>query len=228
MFELMHYVILKFVTAITDADFRILGDDVVISCSKQDAPILYSRYHNLITRFGGSIEKSKTLESEVLAEGAGCIVIKGSQKEIRIPSSAISPVEGNMNGTWLNKQITSQTPIGRAIAYSWLSTIENRFYTHDHRRRLNEKIILDDHDELHIEALRYLSKHRIEPAEWKSWEDPPSGIGLETPSYKKDEILLTEPEDFKPKPLFRWIPLSKFRDAQVSTKLLTLYKLKER
>lgn len=224
MFELMHYVILKFVTAITNAEFRILGDDVVISCSQQDATILYSRYENLIRRLGGSIEKSKTLESKVLAEGAGCIVLKGSIKEIRIPSSAISPVEANMDGTWLNQQVRNRTPIGRAISFPWLMTRENKVYTHDHRRRLNEQLIFDDHDEFHISGLRYLAEHRTEPATWKSWEEPPSGIGLETPRDLEEKDLLEDEEVGFVKPRFKWIPFRKFADSQISNKLITLYK----
>jgi hypothetical protein len=218
MFELAHYVILKFVTATTDAEFRVLGDDVVISCSPTDAANLYSRYENLITRLGGIIDKSKSLISDLLAEGAGCLTLKGNQSKIWIPSGHISLIEAQLKGTWLNQQITNQTPIGMAISSSWLSTQENMEYTHDHRRRLNELLVLNDHSDFSVEALRYLGSHRIEPVKWKSWEDPPSQIGLDKPRFEVDEG--PDPEPVR----YRWTSKARYREAQVSTKIISLYK----
>jgi hypothetical protein len=227
MFELAHWVILKFSTAVSKAEFCICGDDVVIACDREDADTIYSRYKNLIERFGGEISSAKTVKSERFAEGVGAIFLKGIQKEIRIPSGKLSYLEACTPGTWLYEEIKKESPVGRAIFNSWLMTKEYKEYSEEHRRALNEFLLLKDLDDWRRDALSYLASHEVYPQRWYSWEDPPEGTGMDNPQNPKDADL---PEDIRwfdpgrPSDRFRWITLGRYRDNLVSHKVITLYK----
>lgn len=227
MFELMHYVILKFVTATTDADFRICGDDVMISCRKCDALELQKRYTNLVTRFGGVISPEKTVASDRLAEGVGAIFLKGYSKELRIPSGKLSPLEASSPGFWLNQAIRDESPIGRAIHYSWLSTKEYVEYTYQNRRALNERLVLTDLEEWAERAVRALAAHEDYPQQWYSWEPAPPGTGMDNPCFPESEALTDLPDPYRSEEVFRWVPRRKYRDALVSHKIISLYKKKK-
>lgn len=224
-FELMHFVILKFVTATTDADFRICGDDVLIACRKEDHQIIFERYQTLIERFGGVISLPKSMASDKLAEGVGALFLKGYPKELRVPSGKLSSLEASVPGTWLHKAISEETSIGRAIHYSWLSTKEWKEFTLANRRALNERLVSEDLADWSEEAVRSLAYHESEPLRWYAWEEPPTGIGMNNPLYAEDvelEDYPVKPERVKQK--FVWIPPGKYHDALVSHKLISMYK----
>lgn len=231
MFELAHYVITKWAVAVTDATFSICGDDLVISCRKEDAPKIFERYRTLIERFGGVISVPKTVFSETLAEGVGALFLKGYPKELRIPSGKLSILEATSPGFWLNDQIRSETPLGRALAYSWLTTKERKEYSHRNRRALNEFMISTDLSDWHLEALRSLSSHQVYPMSWYTWEEEPEGVSGMVPRFPEDSDLPEEiPLSFKtePKNHFRYISLEKYRDARVTSKIISLFKKKDR
>jgi hypothetical protein len=208
MFELAHYCILKYAVATSKAAFCICGDDVVVSSNASDAPIIFNRYKNLIERFGGEISEKKTMISETFAEGIGAIFLKDYPMEIRIPSGKLSALEAFTSGTWVSDQIKKETPLGRALLYSWLSTKEWKEYNYDHRRNLNELITCFDLSDWKTESLQALATHEDYPQRWLVWEVDP-------------HLPLMKKEGQTP---FRWVSQEKFRDALVSHKVITLYK----
>jgi len=227
MFELSHYVIVKFAIARTEAKACICGDDLVIACDRGDSIDIFNRYQNLIERFGGVISVQKTILSEYLAEGIGALFLKGYPKEFRIPSGKLSILEAMCPGFWLNDQIRSESPLGRALAYSWLNTKERKEYTHRNRRALNEFMITTDLSDLHIDALRSLASHQTFPLSWYVWEEAPSGVSGKVPRFPEDaetpeEIPLSRKTDIPDH--FRYISLEKYRDARVAHKIINLYK----
>jgi hypothetical protein len=214
MFELAHYVILKFAVATSiGAKFCICGDDVCISCDEKDSSYIYQRYKNLIERFGGEISSSKTLLSSRFAEGVGAIFLKGIQKEIRIPSGKLSSLEAFTPGTWLHKKIVQLSPVGRALLLPWLSTKEIKRYTYDQRTAMNEFFVNTDLSCWRIDALRALDKVERMPQIWSAWEDPPSSLWMMSPQVVEGTV----------RPL-RWVKLSTIRHALVANKIITLYK----
>jgi hypothetical protein len=227
MFELAHYVILKFSTATTDADFCICGDDVVIACNERDSEIIYSRYKNLIERFGGEISSTKTVKSDRFAEGVGAIFLKGIQKEIRIPSGKLSYLEARTPGFWLYEEILRESPVGRAIFHSFLSTKEIKEYSEENRRAFNEFLVLKELDDWRRDSLSYLAQHEQYPQRWYVWEDPPPGTGTDNPQNPMNVDL---PEDvrwhepFRPIDRFKYISVRAYRESLVSHKLISLYK----
>lgn len=226
MFELMHYVILKYVTATTDADFCVCGDDVLIACNKENSSEILNRYQTLIERFGGEISPTKTVVSDCFAEGVGALFLKGYPKELRIPSGKLSPLEASCPGFWLHRAIRDETPIGRAIHYSWLSTEEYREYTLQNRRALNERLVLEDLEDWSEDAVRALASHENYPQRWYSWEEAPSGTRMDNPMFP-EEAELPETQLFSPSRVvrtFRWIHRDKYRDALVNHKLISLFK----
>jgi hypothetical protein len=227
MFELLHYVILKWVTATTDAEFSICGDDVIIACDEKDSTNLFERYKLLIERFGGEISKPKTVQSARFAEGVGAIFLKGYPKELRIPSGRLSILEASSPGFWLNQQIKDETPIGRSIHASWLNTQETHEYSYSHRRALNEKLVLKDLDDWRLDSLRALATHDDYPQIWYSWEEAPAGVGMSNPLFPEEaEIPNSDWPDpgVNPDEHFRWISKGKYRDLVVSHKVISLYK----
>jgi hypothetical protein len=227
MFELAHYVILKFATATTDAEFRICGDDVVVACKQSDAPEIFTRYKNLIERFGGCISESKTVQSRIFAEGVGAIFLKGIQKEVRIPSGKISTLEAHTSGTWISQQIRTCSPVGRALLSSWLSTNEIKEYSLEHRRAENEKLVILDLDDWRRDALATLADHESYPQWWYAWEDPPPGTSVMNARFPGEEIPAEASwlTPFKEEPQrFRWITMRRYRDSLVSHKIISLYK----
>jgi hypothetical protein len=225
MFELMHFIILKYVVATTDATFCICGDDVMIACNHGDHQELFERYQTLIERFGGDISLRKTIASNKLAEGVGAIFLKGYPKELRIPSGKLSALEASSPGTWLHKAIKEETCVGRAIHYSWLSTQEWKEYSYSNRRALNERLMLEDLSDWSEEAVRSLADHESFPMRWYSWEEPPTGIGLNNPVFPEDEELTDYPIEIARSAIsYRWIPPWKYHDSLVSHKLISLYK----
>lgn len=213
MFELAHYVILRWVVAPYRASFTICGDDVVIACDQGDAPVIFDRYKNLIERFGGEISLGKTLVSDHLAEGVGAIFLKGHPEEIRIPSGKLCNLELGLKGSWVHREISKGTMIGRAILFPFLSRKEYRSYTYDHRKYLNEVLITKDLSDFHPDGLRDLAYHDDYPQRWPVWEDSPTS----SPMRSLEEELH-----------FRWVSEVKFMDALVSNKLINLYKKEDR
>jgi hypothetical protein len=214
MFELAHFVILSFATAIRkDADFCICGDDVVIACEEKDSSYIYNRYKNLIERFGGEISSGKTVLSNRFAEGVGAIFLKGIQKEIRIPSGRLSALEAFTPGTWLNKKIVQLDPIGRAILFPWLQTKEYKRYTYDQRKAMNEFFINHDLSSWRLDSLRALDKAERMPQIWPAWEEGPSNLWMMNSLVLEDQV----------RPL-RWVGLSSIQHALVANKIITLLK----
>jgi hypothetical protein len=213
MFELAHYVILKFATAPYKAEFCICGDDVVVSCDQGDASYIYNRYVNIVERFGGVISSSKTVLSKRFAEGVGAIFIKGIQKEIRIPSGKLSTLEAFTPGTWLYKKIVQLDPVGRAILLPWLSTKEFKRYSYDQRRAMNEFFVNTDLSSWRIDALRALDKAERMPQLWRAWEEAPFDLWMMNP--EETEV---------PRVPFKWVTLGAIQHALVANKIITLYK----
>lgn len=214
MFELAHFVILKFATAGYAADFRICGDDVVVACdSSKTGDIIFKRYSNLIERFGGLISKGKTMMSTKFAEGVGAIFLKGIPKEIRIPSGKLSTLEAFAPYTWLYREIVHETAVGRALLFSWLSTKLFKRYTYDQRRNMNEFMVTHDFSTWSIAALRSLDKPDHMPVEYYMDDEELYSFWRNTPV--KEESHLT------------FVNLRKYRDALVNNKIIHLYK-KER
>jgi hypothetical protein len=213
MFELMHYVILKFVIAGSDtAQFRICGDDVVISCADEcEARILYKRYYNLITRFGGIVSKEKSILSGRLSEGVGAIFLKGYPKEIRIPSGKLSTLEASTPLTWLNQAIAREHPVGRSVMGGWLSTKLTKRYTYDQRREANKILVSLDLSDWGLEGLRQLVQPDNVPLEYWVWNEGDFRFWRNTPAIEKV-------------PSLRWLSVARYRDYLVSHKLVQLYK----
>jgi hypothetical protein len=211
MFELAHYVILKYVVAITSATFCICGDDVVIACSEETAECLFSRYKMIIERFGGVISTSKTLRSPKAAEGIGALFLKGYPKELRIPSGRISSIEGTTHGTWLSEQIVQETPVGRAISVAWLSTKLMKSYTYNQRSLANYQFVTNNLGEWDISSLRSLLTERDRiPIVYNRFEESLFHFWRNTP--KEEKVF------------FRWIGKDKYRSMKVDHRILSLIK----
>jgi len=211
MFELAHYVLLKWVTAPYKADFSICGDDCVIACEVEESSKIYSRYTEIIRRFGGKIATSKTLRSSRVAEGVGALFIKGIPKEIRIPSGKLSPLEALFPGTWLNHEIVHQSPVGRAIFSSWLSSSLDKEYTYEQRRLANESLVSKDLSTWSNEALASLIRPDRMPRTYSRFDDDLFSFWRETPSKEEKQS-------------FHWISLRRYQDTLISNKIITLYK----
>lgn len=229
MFELAHYVILKFATAVTDAEFVLCGDDVCIACKQEDSTKIFERYKNLIERFGGVISSSKTVFSDRFAEGVGAIFLKGIPKEIRIPSGNVSMLEALTAGTWIHQEIKKESAIGRSLLYSWLSTKEWKEYTEENRRALNEFLVLFDLQDWRRDALSTLAKKAREPIRWPAWESTPEGTSVMNAQFPKDEDIphdagWKEPSEWNRPSRYRWLTSKKFREALVSHKIISLYR----
>jgi hypothetical protein len=213
MFELAHYVILKFATATVKADFCICGDDVVVACdTKEEGDEVFSRYKSLVHRFGGIISLSKTISSSRLAEGVGALFLKGIPKEIRIPSGKLSTLEAFTPGTWLYQEIVHRSAIGRAILSAWLSTKLEKRYTYDQRRSMNESMVTENRWSWSLEALRSLDKRDRMPQTYYAWEEEDFDFWRNTPEGSED---LVSP--------FKWIGPAAFAEALVSNKIVSLY-----
>jgi hypothetical protein len=210
MFELTHYVLLKWVIGPYKANFTICGDDCVISCNEEDSRVIYQRYTEIIQRFGGKISLSKTLRSRRAAEGVGALFLKGIQKEIRIPSGKLSTLEARTPGTWLYSEVVGCSAIGRAILSTWLTTSLEKEYTYQQRMKANEFLITRDLSTLSKEALESLCHPDRMPRTYSILDDHYS-FWRNTPEEKVE-------------PQYHWISLHAFRDALVSDKIITLYK----
>lgn len=211
MFELAHYVILKWVTAPYKASFSLCGDDVVIACDEKDSKIIFQRYTELISRFGGKISSQKTLKSRRACEGVGALFLKGIQKEIRIPSGKLSPLEATTPGTWLNHEVIRMSPVGRAVLFAWLSTKLEKNYSYQQRRSANESLVLKDLSFWSLEAIQSLSKPDTMPRTYSIFEEALFNFQRETVGKETDRPL-------------KWIGIEKYRDALVSNKIIALYK----
>lgn len=213
MFELLHWIVLKFVTAISDvADFRICGDDLVIACDESEAENLYQRYVTLMERFGGVISEDKTLKSRRAAEGVGALFLKGYPKEIRIPSGKLSPLEALMPGTWLHQALLRQDPLARSIHSAWLELSLEKRYTYDQRANANQELVNLDLSDWHIESLRSLVAPDNTPLVYPVWDDTHYRFWRNTPQL-----------DSKGVP-YRWISSGQYRESLITHKIITLYK----
>jgi hypothetical protein len=211
MFELAHYVILKWVVAKYNANFSLCGDDVVIACDEKDSEQIFHRYSELISRFGGKISLQKTIKSRRACEGVGALFLKGIPKEIRIPSGKLSPLEASTSGTWLNYEIVNMGPVGRAVLRSWLSTSLEKNYTYLQRRSANESLVSKDLSSWSLEAIRSLSKPDTMPRTYSILEE-------DLFSFQRESV------GKEVGPPLKWIGVEKYRDALISNKIITLYK----
>lgn len=211
MFELAHYVVLQFAIATSDgATFCICGDDVVIACGSRDqSDVIFSRYRNLIERFGGIISESKTMISSDLAEGVGALFLKG-YKDIRIPTGKLSTLEAYENYTQLNWEISHATPLGRAILYPWLSTKETKSYTYTHRQDMNEYFLTKDLSYWSLESLRSLCHRENMPQTWDSWLDSPGPFWMMSSKVTEN--------------VYFYLGKKKFLDSLLTNKIITLLK----
>jgi hypothetical protein len=212
MFELAHYVILKFACAVSKAEFCICGDDVVIALeSEKDRDKVFGRYKTLIERFGGVISTAKTIMSSRLAEGVGAIFLKGIPKDIRIPTGKLSLLEATTPDTWLYRSIRRSEPVGRSIMASWLSTMLQSSYTYDQRSAMNYFLLTKDLSDWDITSLRLLDKPEHMPQTYSKFEKVPS-FWRNTP---EDEVLSSR---------FRWIGLRRYQESLVDNKIVSLYR----
>jgi hypothetical protein len=212
MFELAHYVILKFAVATSDgATFAICGDDVVVACEEKDSVVIFNRYKNLIERFGGVISPTKTIRSMRLAEGVGAIFLKGIPKEIRIPSGKVSYLEAMTPGTWLYQEIVHETPVGRALMNAWLSTKLFKEYTYQQRMSMNEFMVTSDLSDWSIEALKSLDKPDHMPQIYSRFDEDLYSFWRNTP----EENQVSH---------YHFINLRAYRDNLVSNKIVSYYK----
>lgn len=212
MFELAHYVILKWVIAPFAADFSICGDDVVIACEPIDADKIFDRYQNLTERFGGEISKSKTFKSTTFAEGVGAIFLARHPKEIRIPSGKCSPLEAYTKGTWVYSEIHHTTPIGMALMNSWLQTKILKSYTYTDRTYMNKELLSRNLSHLTIEALRSLFRADHMPIEYPSWEESEYSFWRTTLEVDEERIV------------YHWVNRKRYLDNLVSNKIISLIK----
>lgn len=211
MFELAHYVILKYACATRNSTFCICGDDVVIACEENDRMVIFDRYKNLIDRFGGVISPSKTIMSSKLCEGVGAIFLKGIPKEIRIPSGKVSTLEAFTPVTWLYQKIVQQAPVGRALMSAWLSTKLFKEYTYQQRMSMNEFMVSNDFSDWSLEALQSLDRIDHMPQIYSRFDEDLYDFWRNTPEDQKE-------------PSYHWIALRAYQDALVSNKIVSLYK----
>lgn len=211
MFELAHYVVLKYACATSNSAFCICGDDVVVACDDKDRMVIFNRYKNLIERFGGVINSSKTIMSSKLCEGVGAIFLKGIPKEIRIPSGKVSTLEAFTPVTWLYQKIVQQTPVGRALMGAWLSTSLFKEYTYQQRMSMNEFMVSNDFSDWSLEALQSLDRIDHMPQTYSRFDEDLYDFWRNTPGNQKD-------------PSFHWMSLRAYQDALVSNKIVSLYK----
>lgn len=213
MFELSHFVLTKWATAPYDAKFSICGDDLVIACKREDdAKHIFKRYSEIISRFGGKISLSKTLMSWRAAEGVGALFLKGYPKEIRFPSGKLSLLDARTKGTWLNNEIVSMGPVGRAIFYSWLSTDLEKRYTYQQRRTANESLVNTDLSIWDTDALRSLVKRDQMPLTYSRFDSEIYSFWRKTPDEDKPHV-------------YHWVSKSHYRDSLVTNKIISLYKI---
>jgi len=212
LFELAHYVILKFSVATTEAKFCICGDDVMVATtSEADGRVVFDRYKNLVERLGGVISTPKTLMSYEAAEGVGALFLKGYPKAIRIPSGKLSTLEAYTKGTQLNQEVVKLTFIGRALLVAWLSTKLFKEYTYDMRKVANTELVTRDLSHLNVEALRSL----VQPD-----QDPIIYSILDKDCY---HFWMMSPE-VEAKPPYRLIGLRRIRELMLDNKILNLLK----
>jgi hypothetical protein len=211
MFELAHYVILKYSCAVSDAQFCICGDDVVIAVKESEAKVVYDRYTNLICRLGGVISTDKTFTSLNFAEGIGAIFLKDYPFEIRIPHGKVSLVEALMKGTWLSRDILNEGMVGMAIANSWLETKLFKVYTTQQRTQANNYLITKDLSDYKIESLRALLAEDHYPTIYSIFDEDLFNFWRNTP---EDETPVK----------YKWVSVRKYRSNRVSHKIVQLYK----
>lgn len=211
MFELAHYVILKWAVAKFNATFSLCGDDVVIACDEKDSTHIFQRYSELISRFGGKISMQKTIQSRRACEGVGALFLKGIPKEIRIPSGKLSPLEAQTPGTWLNYEIVNSTRVGRAILMSWLSTSLEKNYTYQQRRSANESLVQKDLSSWSLEAIRSLMKPDTMPRTYSIFEEDLFSFQRESVGKEVSRPL-------------KYVGIEKYKDALINNKIITLYK----
>jgi hypothetical protein len=211
MFELAHYVILKYSCAVSDAQFCICGDDVVIAVKESEAKVVYDRYTNLICRLGGVISTDKTFTSLNFAEGIGAIFLKDYPFEIRIPHGKVSLVEALMKGTWLSRDILNEGKVGMAIANSWLETKLFKVYTTQQRTQANNYLITKDLSDYKIESLRALLAEDHYPTIYSIFDEDLFNFWRNTP---EDETPVK----------YKWVSVRKYRSNRVSHKIVQLYK----
>lgn len=212
LFELAHYVILKYSVATTGASFSICGDDVMVACSsEEDGKVVFERYKILVERLGGIISGPKTLKSFSAAEGVGALFLKGYPKEIRIPSGKLSPLEGYTRETLVAVEVSKLTAIGRALLSGWLSSRYNKEYTYQARRAANFELVTRDLSHLNIEALRSLVKPDQDPLHYTIEDQAWYSFWMMNP-------------DKEPRVTYIACGMEKIRQLLVDNKILSLIK----
>lgn len=215
MFELMHYVILKFSVATTGASFSICGDDVIVATdSEAEGSVVFERYKNLIERLGGKISDAKTLKSFSAAEGVGALFLKGYPYGIRIPYGKLSPLEAFTKGTQVNSEISKLSIIGRSLLVGWLSNRYTKEYTYQMRRAANFELVTRDLSHLNIQALRSLVKPDQDPIKYTIEDDHHYSFWVSNP-------------EFEAKPIYRVIGMAKIRELLIDDKILKLIKVQK-
>jgi hypothetical protein len=214
MFELGHYVILRYAIAtVQNASFCICGDDVMVSVSSDvEGRVVFERYKSLVEGLGGKISGPKTLMSFSAAEGVGALFLKNYPKEIRIPSGKLSALEAFTKETLVSAEVSNLTVIGRALMVAWLNTRYIKHYTYEQRRLANFELVTRDLSHLNIMALRSLVRPDQDPTIYTIEDDAFYSFWMMNP--------INEPA----RSIYRLIGKDKFRQLLIDNKILQLIK----
>lgn len=213
LFELAHYVILKYAVATTEGStFCICGDDVMVATSSIDeGHVVFERYKNLVERLGGVISGPKTLKSFSAAEGVGALFLKGYPFGIRIPSGKLSALEAFTKETLVAAEVSKLTPIGRSLLVAWLQTKYSKEYTYQMRKAANFELVTRDLSHLNIMALRSLVKPDQDPTVYTIEDDYHYSFWMMNPGI---ESVVT----------YRLVGKEKIRQLLIDNKILLLIK----
>jgi hypothetical protein len=223
MFELAHYMILKWVVSGTDSLFCILGDDVLISCRKEDKDMVSGRYTSEMTRFGAKINLNKTIISEDAAEGAGALFLrKYPNITIRTPKGKISSTEAYLKGTGLYQEIANMSTVGRMVHSKMVSSKIIKSYTYEDRKIANEMLVTKDLSHMDCKALRELTVGDNVPRKYNILEES------DTRFYRACNYTPDTPFDVAPM-YNRFIPIGKDKYLQllINNKIISLLKRKD-
>jgi hypothetical protein len=213
LFELAHYVILKYSVATTKGStFCICGDDVMVATSSiEEGNVVFERYKTLVERLGGIISGPKTLKSFKAAEGVGALFLKGYPFGIRIPSGKLSALEAFTKETLVAAEVSKLTPIGRSLLVAWLQTRYTKEYTYQMRKASNFELVTRDLSHLNIMALRSL----VQP------DQDPTIYTIEDDNYYSFWMMNPDRESVV---CYRLVGKAKIRQLLIDNKILQLIK----